>query len=134
MKTYRGDIGPPPIIRVDEYGDERVLLVSDDLAWGKKAPDPGRRLIAILLLNDALNGDTARAHKYHQRFKHRTVAMWNEDQPWEITDQEIIAHVKDMEAIELETAPMRRQVDREPAPVVMEGGQGIGWTKQGENR
>jgi hypothetical protein len=132
MKTYRGDMGPPPTIRVDDGATERVLIESPDLAWGKTAPDEARRTIAMLLLFDAL-GDMRQAHTYHQRFKYRTVVTWREGQPWEINEAEIRGHVDDMKAVESSATTMRRQIEREPAPIVNEGGQGIGWTKQGKS-
>ncbi len=140
MKVYRGNATPPegfPAVTVDLVGDGAVQmplqpeLQAEGFEWGKKGLTLGEKRLAFALLLDA-TGDKDLALRYHQRLKHRITPSMKTT--WSMTDAEILAHVQSMKDIERESTPMVRQVAQEPAPVVNEGGQGIGWSKQGTAR
>jgi hypothetical protein len=115
-----------PLASVDRLGE--VLFT-----WGDSKAGSAHLAEAILL--DALDGDDIAATKLRLRFMHRTVSTWREDQPQSISWGEVMAHVAEIKLFEQQTAQTRAMVAREPPPVVMEGGSGIGkslqdWEKQ----
>lgn len=132
MKTYRGDLGPPVSVSVSADGDDPVAFTDDaDFtgAWGQKLMTPAStNLIHALALDAGVSKDMT--DKVLTRLKWRLIPIWSSSiAPWYITDAEIRAQVDVILKVEAETQQTRAMVAREPAPVVMEGGQGIGWTK-----
>ena len=138
MKTYRGDPGPPCVVLVwsDDMPDTppwelNPTLSEQGFAWGQKVDTRGDQArLALAMLIDLL-GDEKEAAKYNQRLKYRLLYPLKPEESWEITGAEILGHVEDMKRIARETAPLIKQMALEPAPVVNEGGQGIGISKEG---
>lgn len=95
-------------------------------ASGKTAVGPGASQLAFAILMDALDDET-RARKLYQRFKHRTLATYDQDKAWSMSIDDVLAHVAEIERVEIETAPTRRQVAGERGPVAFEGGPEIVW-------
>ncbi len=113
-------------------GDGMRTLKTDSrtgFSWGTKGRSPGESELAFCLLADALDSPRE-AMNYHQRFKHRVVALWSPESSWSITLPEVLAVVADIKRVEAETAGERAAVARQPAPVVNEGGGGITRSRQ----
>ena len=128
MKIYRGHPGPPEsTVTVHEGGTTRPLYrpAVGDLGYGWGDGGMLATRLALALAGDVLDDDHE-ATKIYQRLKHRTVRLWPADQPWMITEADLKAQIEDIRKVERETAQMRAMVAREPAPVVNEGGLGIG--------
>lgn len=64
-------------------------------AWGYSGSGPAQLALALLL--DVLDNDD-RAVRLHQRFKSRVIARLPMDDPWELTSEQIMEHVKQLEA------------------------------------
>jgi len=129
MKIYKGELGPAlgVVVMVGEGAQISPLLpglAGDGYGWGDGGPASTR--LALALAVDVL-GDEGRAMRVYQRLKHRLVTGLRKESGWTITEDEIVAQIADIEKVERDTATIRGMVAREPAPVVMEGGQGIGW-------
>lgn len=132
MKTYRGDLGPPVSISVSADGDDPVPFADGaDFtgAWSQKLMTAAStNLIRALAIDAGVSKDMT--DKVLTRLKWRLIPIWSSSiAPWYITDAEIRAQVDVILKVEAETQQTRAMVAREPAPVVMESGQGIGWTK-----
>lgn len=126
MKTYRGTPGPPEnAVTVEDTSGLRIISPPAlGFGWGDGGP-PATHL-ALALASDVL-GDRDAAMRVYQRLKHRTVALWQADAPWTITESEIRVQIDEILKVERETAQTRMMVAREPAPVAMEGGRDIVW-------
>lgn len=131
MKVYRGKASFPNAVTVEADSGSppsplQPALAALGYSWGNTSPGDAR--LALAILTDVL-GSEAEASRYHQRLKHRMVQTWPAEQDWTCTEDEVRLHIEDMRRIEREAAPMVRQMAREPAPVVMEGGAGIVWDR-----
>ncbi len=149
--TDRGEVrywGVPGSFRVmvTEGGANKALDPRLDLArhciegfhWGSKWT--GCSQLALALLANAM-GDDRQALRLHQRFKYRTITGWERDAPWQITRDDILAVVTEIEEAERDPQIVaeRRRVDREKPPVATEIGPGVGgspvvWDSAGEKK
>ncbi|MBS7703290.1 DUF6166 domain-containing protein [Chelatococcus asaccharovorans] len=66
-------------------------------AWGYGGSGPAQ--LALALLCDVL-GDEARALRLYQRFKFRAIAPLPQNEPFRMTSEDVLAHVRDIEAEE----------------------------------
>jgi hypothetical protein len=62
--------------------------------------------------------------------------LWPADQSWSIGEDQVRAHIANIDEVEQQTAQTRAMVAREPAPVANEGGIGVtksdkDWERQG---
>jgi len=96
------------------------------LGYGWGDGGPASRRLAIALLYDALDGNDARTYKFYVRFLHRVIASRPATVGWSMDEEEVLGLVEEMENVENQSASARRAVSLEPAPVVNEGGMGIG--------
>lgn len=138
MKTYAGVPSAPPVVMVTSDTGMIVPLDGGPFAWGKNPhPDVQVRALALAkaILGDVLGpSQTLKANRLATRFMWRTIKVWNADQPFQITDEEVLQHVADIAQVETETAGMRARTALESGPSAFDGGIGVGggritWTK-----
>lgn len=123
MKIYRGQPGGQ--VTVEEGGKVTVLpsLRKSGFAWGNGGAESSH--LALALAGNVL-GDLDEAARFHQRLKHRTVMTWTAASQWSISEKDLLSHIDDMRQNERESAQAKAMVVQQPAPVVYEGGTGIG--------
>lgn len=159
MKIYRGHVGDPVTVTVDDAGGPRFLKPKNEdigFAWGNpyEGARPGQltnateeeaakvrehfRLrsaginqLILAIATDAL-GNEEDAVKVYQRLKHRTVLTWPSNQPWSITDSAIFKMVEQIHEIERETAHLRKS--HYVREVVSEVGGGVVWDTDDQGR
>lgn len=127
MRVYRGLPGGVAKVTVQmNDGLPRVLRYYRQgvgFGWGNGLLPASHLAFALAA---SVTGNEAVADKVHLRLKHRLLVNVKADQPWTFTDAEILQHISSIQEIETSTAMSRRMVAQEPAPVVMEGGLGVG--------
>lgn len=136
-KIYSGIPGTPTVVLVLTEG-AAAPLSGGPFCWGKQS-DPetaGRaQALARAILKDALGAaGIQKAPRYATRFMWRTIKTWDAAQPFQITADEVLACIRDIEGVEQEMAGKRSGVALETGPRVSDGGRGPGgvpfvWTK-----
>ncbi len=109
-KTYHGSLeetkrGGRIVEVVDDEGRIRPLSPRLDLwnhsptgfMWGYGGSGPAQ--LALALAADAL-GDDQRAVRIHQRLKWDRIAKLDQDQPFTVTDLEIVDRILSLEALD----------------------------------
>ena len=134
MKLYEGKPGSPcrVLVRTQGSAKGKPIKFRDgntplSLSWGPN--DLATAWIAMAILDDLL-GDQDRATRLYQRFKHRVAPNWKPGCAWSLTDDEVLGIVKDIESVEVQTAPMRRMVQLEPTPIVSDRGADVQWDNE----
>src|SRR5258706_4716107 len=124
-KIYRGMPGGQ--VTVEDGGKVTVLPPFDstrvDFAWGNS--NAGASHLSLALAESVL-GNREEAVRFYQRLKHRTVMLWPKAGQWSISEKDILSHIDDMRQNERMSAQAKAMVAQQPAPVVYEGGTGIG--------
>lgn len=121
---YSGLPGPPVVVVViDDTGSH--VLPGGPIAWGKGGPNSHVVNLARALLRDAMPERPGAATQMAMRYAWRGPMLWAADKPWRTTADEILEIVRSIEQVEADTARMRAQVAREPAPRVSESGIGV---------
>jgi hypothetical protein len=139
-KTYRGVPGDPPKVTVNGRKLANPIVDGVGFDWGSLAPGGDaavyrRRAMTVTRLALAICADLMgidEGRKVYMRIRQRIVETWPSHAPWSITSRELLAHVEDMRRVQTEYEVERRRVNLEPAPVVFEGGGGVGWDSHGE--
>jgi len=83
----------------------------DAIAWGVSNVEAAN--LALAILDDVLFEQPERALKLMQRFKWRVVKDWAVGSSWSITEEEVLAHIADIEKTERDTATGRRRMANE---------------------
>jgi hypothetical protein len=121
---YTGIPGPPNVVVViDETGSH--ALNGAPFGWGKKCPASHVVNLARALLRDAMPERPGAAAQLAMRYAWRGPMLWAAEKAWRTTSEEILEIVRAIEQVDAETARMRAQVAREPAPRVSEAGIGV---------
>lgn len=159
VKTYRGHIDPIAISVEETDGNVYILEPKNGdvgFAWGNayEGAGPGQLTNAteeeavkvrerfraraaginqtiLAITTDLLDSEEA-AVRVYQRLKHRTVLKWPSNQPWSITDAQMLREIEHIDTIERETEHIRRS--HYARDVVMEGGAGVVWDTDIEGR
>ena len=127
-RKFVGEVGPPRAIYIGQAKRRRFINPNGKtFGWGKMLAEGAATAEAILA---STLKDQDRARRLKTRFLHRVVALWNENAGWSITEDEVLAAVAEIEKVFVETAPMRRMMALEPAPVMTDRGRDIVWTKE----
>jgi hypothetical protein len=125
LKIFRGMPGGQ--VTVEDGGKVSVLPPVDparvDFTWGNGGAGASHLSLALA---ESVLGDHREAVRFYQRLKHRTVMSWTANSQWTITEKDLLSHIEDMRQNERESAQAKAMVSQQPAPVVYEGGTGIG--------
>ena len=124
MKVYRGTPGGQ--VTVEDGGKVTVLPsvnVKMGFAWGSGGAEASHLSLALA---ESVLGDHEEAVRFYQRLKHRTVMSWTKSSQWSISEKDLLSHIEDMRQNERESSQAKAMVSQQPAPVVYEGGTGIG--------
>jgi len=124
MKIFRGVPGGQ--VTVEDGGKVTVLPSVGNtklgFAWGNGNAEAGH--LALALAENVLGHQEAT--RFYQRLKHRTVMTWTAASQWSISEKDLLSHIEDMRQNERDSAQAKAMVAQQPAPVVYEGGTGIG--------
>lgn len=120
-KVYMGIPGPDPVVSVID-GGVTTLLPGGPHGWGKI--NPKSTPLARAILDDFLR-DEQRVLQVLGRFKWRTVASWDGDKPWTLTEAQIIGLLAEIDAIEPDIQKARVQAAFAAPPVADERGAGL---------
>lgn len=105
MKTYRGRLrGTQQFIDLVEKDSlhqttSRLLaphLEPSALGWGRH--DAQARCTALVILRDVLGDDEARSMQLYHSFAARVIAHLPADKPWELTHDQVLQRVRQLEA------------------------------------
>src|SRR5258706_1860813 len=124
MKVYRGQPGGQ--VTVEDGGKVTVLPSVNakmGFSWGSGGAEACH--LSLALAENVL-GDHEEAVRFYQRLKHRTVMSWTKSSQWSISEKDLLSHIEDMRQNERESSQAKAMVAQQPAPVVYEGGTGIG--------
>src|SRR5882672_7543125 len=126
MSTYAGIPGVPAVVVV-LGADAPVPLPGGPFAWGKTAPHGAAMALSRALLRHALGPmGVLKADRMATRFLWRTIRTWQGDQPFQISQAEVLAHVEDIEETARQMEPVRQRAMLERGEVVSDRGAGIG--------
>lgn len=98
-KLYQGKVAADPMSRVRVNGRPLALRLEirnhspSGFSWGYGGSGPAQTALALLC--DA-TGNDKEAERYYQHFKELVVARLPEGEDWEMTDSEILEHLKEI--------------------------------------